>query len=312
MKNPVVALNGGLGNQLFQWFFAHTLIENRPFVLDLLFEKEDPLRQRGFQLDGLVRNCEHVAKGKDGAIAKFKFAIVTHLFNRLWLIAFFRSPLTWLGYYRENPIKSVAQSSRVPNPVRYAYGYFQKQQIIDGLNETIERELLPVVQSLLPNLLKKHNLNFPYTAIHFRHYLTEGLELTPVHFCNLSLKYFTEWNATNPGQEIVLLTDQVADVADLIELLRPKLVLDREQTTAWETLALMSGATRFLGANSSLSWWGARLSSAQGGEVWLPSDWSYWENVNPKDFHFESCNIAKAYWDISGFQSPTQTPKNFQ
>ena len=312
MKKPVVALNGGLGNQLFQWFFAHTLIENRPFVLDLLFEKEDPLRQRGFQLDALVRNCEHVAKGKDGAIAKFKFGAVTHLFNHLWLIAFFRSPLTWLGYYRENPIKSVAQSSRVPNPVRYAYGYFQKQQIIDGLNETIEKELLPVVQSLLPNLLKKHNLNFPYTAVHFRHYLTEGLELTPVHFCNLSLKYFTEWNATNPGQEIVLLTDQVADVADLIELLRPKLVLDREQTTAWETLALMSGATRFLGANSSLSWWGARLSSAQGGEVWLPSDWSYWENVNPKDFHFKSCNIAKAYWDISGFQSPTQTPKNFQ
>lgn len=305
LKKPVVALNGGLGNQLFQWFFAHTLIENGPFVLDLLFEKEDPLRQRGFQLDGLVRNCEHVAKEKDGAIAKFKFGIVTHFFNHLWLIAFFRSPLTWLGYYRENPIKSVAQSPRVPNPVRYAYGYFQKQQIIDGLNETVERELLPVVQSLLPDLLKKYNLNFPYTAIHFRHYLTEGLKLTPVHFCNLSLQYFTEWNAANSGQEIVLLTDQVADVVDLIELLQPKLVLDREQTTAWETLALMSGATRFLGANSSLSWWGARLSSAQGGEVWLPSDWSYWENVNPKDFHFESCNTAKAYWDISGFQSPS-------
>ena len=52
MTSPIVALNGGLGNQLFQWYFAHTLESEKKFRIDCLFEASDTeLGQREFRLE---------------------------------------------------------------------------------------------------------------------------------------------------------------------------------------------------------------------------------------------------------------------
>jgi hypothetical protein len=92
------------------------------------------------------------------------------------------------------------------------------------------------------------------------------------------------------------LTENREDAKELVKNLKPQLVLDKFDTTPWETLAIMYGASQFLGANSSLSWWGARLCSANGGEVWLPSQWSYWKNIDPMDYHFNGAKIVNASW----------------
>ena len=286
-KTAIVALNGGLGNQLFQWFFAHTLSKNGSFRIDPLFEEvEKPLGFSGLELRQLFERCLHVDRDSKGLVFRVPFKKVLHLANHMWEFPIFRPLLSLCGYYRENPNSEVAQSSSIPKPIRYAYGYFQNAQLMKLAEEAIEVELLPIIQANLNVIKSRFDLAAPYTVIHVRRYPTAGYKLTRIQFCNLSRRYFFEWAAKNGTQRIILLTEFKDQVTDVINLLNPDLVLDSTQTSAWDVLTIMAGADKCLGSNSSLSWWGAQLCSRFGGQVWLPSNWSYWDNVNTNAFHF--------------------------
>lgn len=301
-KSPIVVLNGGLGNQLFQWFFAHTLSKSGSFRTDPLFkEDEKSLGVSGPELGQLFARCLHVDRDSKDLAVQAPFKKLFHLANHMWGIPIFRPLLSLFGYYRENPNSEVAQSLRIPNPMRYAYGYFQNAQLMKQAEAAIEVELLPIIQANLQILKSRFDLETPYTVIHLRRYPTAGYKLTRIQFCNLSSRYFIEWATKNTGQRIILLTEFKDQVTDVIDLLKPELVLDSSQTSAWDVLTIMAGAEKCLGSNSSLSWWGVRLCSRYGGQVWLPSNWSYWDNVSTEAFHFEGCNLASADWDPSGF-----------
>ena len=302
---PIVAINGGLGNQLFQWFFAHSLTPKNKFRLDFLFEKVDSkLGQREFRLESVTKNCEHVLKDSKGGIKKLRSQRFWHLMNHLWLIPPFRTILQNIGYYRENPNQSVVQSKNLPTRIRYAYGYFQNHNTVENSLLSIQRELLPVIANEIHDVRVKFQLDFDFTVIHIRRYITEGLDLSPVHFCNLSLEYFTSWRNNFPDDNVIILTEDASKISNFILALNPKLVLDSKTTTPWETLAIMAASQRLLGSNSSLSWWGAWISCTLGGEAWLPSNWSYWGNVENSKIHFPRCRIAPSSWDLIGFNRP--------
>lgn len=303
MKKVIVVLNGGLGNQLFQWFFAHTIPHPEKIQLDLLFKGEDIEEggQREFKLEDLMVNCDHVFKGSDGVIAPLTFSKFWHLLNYLWLIPVFRPVLTHFGYYRENPNLSVAQNHVDIDKVRYAYGFYQNFRFMHGALEDMRDELDPIIDAEIKRVKTKFKLHKPYSVIHVRQYPTKGYVHSPVHFSNLSEDYFLNWNPSNSPKRVILVTEHRDQIENLISKLKVDLVLDSTLTTPWETLAIMAGSNQLLGSNSSLSWWGAWLSSRRKGECWLPSQWSYWENVDVKPIHFESCKIIQAQWDISGF-----------
>ncbi len=302
MKSPIIALNGGLGNQLFQWFFAHTLESNRKFRIDGLFESVDTeLGQREFRLEELAERCSHVSRDVKGLSKLSKFERFWHLANHLWLVPVFRPLMTKIGYFRENPNSEVAQSLSIPIPMRYAFGFFQNAKIIEQAHSALEIELIPIIKAKLRELKDKFDLKAPYTVIHIRRYITTGLKLTPIHFCNLSSDYFIDWAKQNARQRIILLTESADQVSEIIKSVKPVLVLDASNSSPWDVLAIMAGAQQCLGSNSSLSWWGAKLCSIFGGQAWLPSNWSYWPNVQTSAFHFEGVNLVNSVWDISGF-----------
>ena len=299
-----MAINGGLGNQLFQWCFAHSLVADKKVVLDLLFDGEDiKFQQLDFRLSELVARCHHIKKETTGEISGPKFRKFWHGVNYLWLIPskIIRSLLTQLGYYRENPIQSASQSKHMPKNIFYAYGYFQHDKIVEGVWDLVEFELMPYLQTVINQVIRKFNLESRYTVIHVRCYPEKGYTHSPIHVSNLSKNYYVNWLKENPTENLILLTENAEEVTELISLLRPTIVLDREMTSPWETLAIMANSSRMLGSNSSLSWWGAKLSALRGGEVWLPAQWSYWKNIDPTKILFDSCNIAEDDWDISGF-----------
>ena len=156
MKSPIIALNGGLGNQLFQWFFAHTLESNRKFRIDGLFESVDTeLGQREFRLEELAERCSHVSRDAKGLSRLSRLERFWHLANRLWLVPVFRPLMTKIGYFRENPNSEVAQSFSMPSPMHYAYGFFQSAKIVEQAHRAIEVELLPIVKSNLMEVKKK-------------------------------------------------------------------------------------------------------------------------------------------------------------
>ena len=302
MKTPIIALNGGLGNQLFQWFFAHTLEPGNKFRVDCLFESSDTeLGQREYRLEELAERCTHVSRDVEGLSRLSTFERFWHLANRLWLVPRFRTLMTSIGYFRENPNSELAQSLNMPNPMRYAYGFFQNAEIVEQAHRAIENELLPIIKLNLKEVKEKYDLKTPYTAIHVRRYLTAGLKLTPIHFCNLSSEYFIEWAKQNAGKKVILLTEHSDQIGEIVTALKPDLVLDASNSSPFDVLAIMAGAEKCLGSNSSLSWWGAKLCSIFGGQATLPSNWSYWDNVDSSAFHFKGCVLNGSLWDLSGF-----------
>lgn len=302
MGAPIIALNGGLGNQLFQWFFAHTLESGQNFRIDCLFESVDiELGQLEYRLEEMAHKCAHIDRDRKEISKLSKFERLWHLANRLWLVPRFRFLLSKAGYFRENPNLEVAQSLIMPIPIRYAYGFFQNAEIVEKTHSAIEIELIPIIKSNFEQLRDKFDLEVPYTVIHIRRYPTTGYKLTPIQFCNLSSGYFIDWATKNAGKRIILLTESADKVSEVIKSIKPALVLDASNSSPWDVLAIMAGAEKCLGSNSSLSWWGAKLCSIFGGQAWLPSNWSYWDNVQSSAFHFKGSNLVNSVWDLSGF-----------
>ena len=299
LATPIIVLQGGLGNQLSQWSFAHSLPTSNHFFVDPLHRFEES-NMRSFELEDVFRNCDHVRKDKFGKYIVPKIAILFRLLDRLWEIRYFRFFVESLGYFREDPRFDQEQSSQNITKIRYAKGYFQKQKNVEDIFDSVRKEIIPIVEKILPNITERYGLASNYTVLHVRRGDYESAVFTPTIIGTLNDDYFINGIQALDSSRLVLLTENREDVSDLILQLNPFLVLDKLDTSPWETLTLMYGANYLLGSNSSLSWWGARLCSARGGQVWLPSQWSYWKNISTDDYHFKGCNIIKSCWVQSG------------
>jgi hypothetical protein len=297
-----MAIQGGLGNQLSQWFFAHTISADSKFRIDPQY-KMSVVGFRNFELRPLMEKCSHLEHRIDQKFLPPFTKTFFRVLDSLWEFIALRSIVEGLGYFREDPRFDQNQSKSNSRNIRYAKGYFQKQAEIDKRFSSVEKELMPVVHDVLANLKKRMNLGSNYTVVHVRRGDYEVAEFTPIIIGTLSDEYFLRGLERMDTSNLILLTENREDVTDLVKVLNPRLVLDKFDTTPWETLAIMCGASQFLGANSSLSWWGARLCSAMGGQIWLPSQWSFWKNIDPADYHFLGSNIANAYWAQSNHQS---------
>ena len=297
-----MAIQGGLGNQLSQWYFAHTFFPHSHFRIDPLYEMT-VMGPRNFELQPLIEKCSHLEYEIDQNFLPLFTKIYYRILDSLWEFNTLRRFAEGLGYVREDPRFDQKQSKRSSKNVRYAKGYFQKQAEIEKIFNSVELELLPVLRETLASFEKRSHLGSNYTVLHVRRSDYDSAEFTPIIIGTLSDEYFLRGLEGMDTSNLILLTENREDVTDLVKALNPRMVLDKFDTTPWEALAIMYGASQFLGANSSLSWWGARLCSAKGGKVWLPSQWSYWKNIDSTDYHFSGTNIANVYWVQGNHQS---------
>lgn len=224
-----------------------------------------------------------------------------HLINHLWLLRPNSFIFQALGYYRENPNTDIITSPHLPTNLKYAYGYFQNYNIVNLSWHELKHSILTMSQSANEQIKSRFSLDFDYTAIHLRKYPTVGHKFTSTHLSNLSKEYFLGWRKKFSQDRIVVLTENHLEFKNVIDELKPDIVIDSKNSTAWETLSVLGGAKRLLASNSTLSWWGSWLSHQQKGEVWLPESWSFWNNVDTSKLHFPGCNTWPSIWDNSGF-----------
>lgn len=292
---PTIAIQGGLGNQLSQWFFAHSMSESHEFHIDPLYGFSVNI-DRNFEVNELISRCSHIAKNSQGAYCPMKMVGLFHLFDRIWEFKKLRFLIEDFGYFREDPRFDQEQSKKYPKRIRYGKGYFQKQGKIESIFGIVESELVPIVDEIYQGVKKKFDLVDSYDVLHVRRGDYETPNFTPINIGTLSDDYFINWSKERKYSPKIILTENKEDVLNLVEHLHPVTVIDKSLTNPWETLALMYGAENFLGSNSSLSWWGARLCASRGGNVWLPDQWSFWNNIAPEDYHFLNCNKAASLW----------------
>jgi hypothetical protein len=302
---PTVAINGGLGNQLFQWFFAHSINENQQFRIDKIFDSYDFTGQLHYQLAGLERQCNHVLNPAHGKRLNKTRRIIFSILNRSWNYSSLRVALRALGYLRESPKKTDPQNMEefYDRRVFYAFGYFQNVQTALQ-NCLLENELEPYVTAIAQKLLSRLGLREKeYDLVHVRKYPIR--EMRQVDIGNLSFEYYQDWIDRVGSKKLIVLCKDFREVEFLLNNYPDIVILDDSHVNPWEAIALMSRAQKCLSSNSTLSWWGAFLCNRNSGEAYLPSDWSYWGNVETTKLYFESCKIQISTWDIGKHDDPT-------
>jgi hypothetical protein len=307
---PVVAINGGLGNQLFQWCYAHTLREDRRFKIHKNFESNDFSGQLHFQLRSLELKCHHIYEENQNPVTRALHRSIFKLMNSLWHYPLFRKVAHYLGYLRESPKKDDLQNAgRFSNhATRYAYGYFQSVDTVLKsaiLEDEIDTLIAPLAEIVLKSLRLENN---SYDVVHVRKYPIQNMR--KVDIGNLSVEYYRGWIGKMDTTNLIALCKELREVESLLKIYPNVTVLDKNSLDPWESLALMSKASKCLSSNSTLSWWGALLCYRNGGDVHLPSQWSYWNNVNAFKLHFDGCKIQESIWDTSAwFDSTCVNPK---
>jgi hypothetical protein len=302
---PTVAINGGLGNQLFQWFFAHSINQNQQFQIDKIFDSYDFTGQLHYQLAGLEGSCNHVLNPACGKRLNKARRLVFSILNRSWNYSSLRVALRAIGYLRESPKKTDPQNMDEFSDRRifYAYGYFQNVQTALQ-SSLLENELEPYISAITNELLSRLGLaENEYDLVHVRKYPIH--EMRQVDIGNLSLEYYQDWIDKVSSKKLIVLCKDFREAEFLLNKYPDISILDDSHVNPWEAIALMSRAQKCLSSNSTLSWWGALLCKRNFGEAYLPSDWSYWGNVETAKLHFESCKIQISRWDIGKHDDPT-------
>jgi hypothetical protein len=275
----LIKLQGGLGNQMFQYAAAKSLAyrHNVPLFLDLSFLKKNNVSNlhftaRNFQLDTFVLDC---------AIAD------THLINKIFNKGFLNKMKSKLSknkinIYNEHSFTYDTNWVNLKPPV-YLDGYFQSEKYFSETKNVVLADFkfnYPVtsLQNMeLLTLIADNNS----VALHIRRgdyvskkstndfhgicsldYYNEAIAYMKLQFDNLKIFVFSddlEWAKENVVKEH-------RNYASLVSF-------NTAPENCWKDMFLMSKCKHHIIANSSFSWWGAWLAHHPEQVVITPRDW---------------------------------------
>lgn len=301
MKKIYLKLQGGLGNQLFQWTFGHYILTKNKNANKFTFCSR---RQADLEVQSKSRGVLELSPYCSHSVGANKMArkIVSdnEYLDRLWARKQYRFFLEKaIGLYREDPRFNVQQTLD-PNlcKVRIASGYFQSFNFLTSVHEAMLREITPVVKNHFNRVKQRYNLPNFFTCVHVRSgdYFNADVNDNYV-IGRLNLEFYTKVRKRIEKGPLILIAPEIDSISEIVRVLNPTIILTERETTDWETLAIMANADRFFGANSSLSWWGAWLGSLAKNVVYLPSHWSKNLILDDREYDFFGLKRIPAFWE---------------
>jgi hypothetical protein len=256
---------GGLGNQLFIWRAAHHLhaISNEPVQV---VYPNGVSSHRHLELKHLLRHCSHSISIKEpkelNKKVKFaqKYPSLNHRIAKML-------PPNFRVRVSSSPILGIETLGSKGSDF---LGFFQnakseKLEIFSPyqeINDVIEEQWQKL--RYIQKLSKKED----FQVLHVRR---GDYELLKNEYGLLSHRYFSK--NLDPSLETIICTDSENLSTNFLSQFKNCLVLTPKDLDSWQTLTLMVGSKYFIGANSTLSWWAARLRVENGLESVLPDPW---------------------------------------
>jgi hypothetical protein len=295
----VIASNG-LGNQLFQFCFAHFLTGSGRTVR---FEN-DPIfsKHRSYLLGDLNQICSHVGFKKNLNIshtnilgrAAYKFKIADRISA---LLVKKKLSLNILESEHDRFLFNVPR--KIPRDKELLYfGFWQHWKYVDSQMETAVVD----INKYLSYIIKSNSVyskNSKRVVIHVRRgdYLERGLNnilgvIKPESYENVLFKLKKE--AKN--LEIFTITNDFDLKKDPRYSKSFGTILDPSICNPWQALKLMADADYVIAANSTLSWWGGLLAVTKGGVGFIPNN--FFKNLDSKNA-FDSPLLSK--YDVDFF-----------
>lgn len=269
-RHVVVALSGGLGNQLFQYAAGRSLSLSLKceLALDLSWFLGGHNRKYGLDNFELPIKLLNSASRLPFGIKAFGAKISKKFFSSRFGLPVYREP-----YFHYNPSFQSINSPIVLD------GYFQSERYFLGCEVQIHRDLNfsgTFPEKCLPVYKKIQECDA--IAVHVRRgdYLTRKQNVAIYH--SLSIEYYID--AVNElakrlkNPRCFIFSDDIPWVRDHLRFGIPAEVVDvNSGDEAYWDLRLMSSCKHFVIANSSLSWWGAWLGKDPLKQVIAPRKW---------------------------------------
>jgi hypothetical protein len=271
-------LSGRLGNQLFQWAFAHRLAANYGSKVTLFLDSSHANGFKGDDLYSHFEKCEHVE-------AITRKDLVGLAIKSLDKISKINTPLS-LAIEKNLNFLRTKDSYLIPTLPRerpkLVTGFFINSRNVEQVEEVVYLE----IQKILGQIEFPRNLPENYQYIHIRRgdYVT-----TDFTYGLIGSGHYQRF--LNKELPLVIGTDDFNSAKSVIADLNPDFVFSSSDSSAWQALKMMSMADSLVLANSTLSWWGGFLASNRGKIVYSPSP--FYKNDDKNDEQLQYAKFTK-------------------
>lgn len=278
----IVKLNGGIGNQLFQFAFGKNIASQNKIKLKFDTTPFSADIDRSFKLKFF--NIDHgIADNTDLTYFTKNNTFIKRFFN-FFEIA---KPFRYKRYYKENGFKFNKNTKKLKSKNLYLEGYWQSEKYFKDISEIIKKEitLKDGLDKKFDDLVEKIKNNVS-VSIHFRKsdYL---LEKHSSIYSNLDNNYYQKAieiiNKTTKNPLFFIFSDDVNWVKNNIKLPSTSVFVSNGKNKDYEELILMSKCKNNIIANSTFSWWGAWLNKNSYKTVIAPKNWFKDKNTNTED-----------------------------
>jgi len=280
LDKKIVKLNGGLGNQMFQFAFAYVLAKKNDVQILFDFSYFD----ESDNLAAQIRNYELAAFNLECKVAQEEdLKLVTLLDNRTKVEKILGDILKIKKFKSQKNVirqKSAYEfDKKFFLPEMYYYeGYFQNEKYFKNYKNdlikcfSIKEELddknlstLKVIQST--ESVSLHIRRGDYVTLQC---VNEFHGLCSLEYYKKAIDYIAQ-KVESP--HFFLFSDDVKWVVQNLKINYPYTVVDFNQDKGYLDMELMKNCKHNIVANSSFSWWGAWLNENSNKIVISPKNW---------------------------------------
>lgn len=296
----LVKLQGGLGNQMFQYAAGKSLSKNKKHVyldhhfLDTNNTDTDHFTSRGYELY-IFKNLK-ARKAKTWQVRSFKSKSVYFIILRSFL-------QSSIKYIQQQENEYILFSSLKGIKHLYLDGYFQSENYFKNNREAILKDFqFPLLDPVNETLRKKISSTPNTVSVHIRRgdYLKSKriLDIHGVLPIAYYLKAINILQAKCPLIALFIFSDDIEWAKANLKLdnINLSFIDNNQGGDHWKDMALMSYCKHHIIANSSFSWWGAWLSE-NNGHVFAPYQW-----FNPLKVNFNIQDFIPDRWTIIHYE----------
>lgn len=285
MKTIRIQLHGGLGNQLFIWAAAHDLAKKNKCKIKLVYIRD---KQRRLDRPVELREIEAICKHSISVSTSKLWGIVFKAIDKLNSVLESKN----IDYGKIFGIYSLANSydvlDKLPANTVMIRGYFQDSKMVDRVTGDLVLEISKTL-----NAIEIEEKYIAKQSLHIRRGDTTSIAAS---WGILTLNYFNKYYISN--EKTVLCTDS-DEIQNTYSLKNPNIIISTDVThNSWQTLKILTEANRFIGSNSTLSWWAAWFISQDKNKIAiLPHPW------RPHDIQVSvSLVLEEVKYEVSEFE----------
>ena len=283
-KVVIIRLNGGLGNQMFQYAAGRRLAHLHGVELKVDISGFESYKLRKYALGAFSRQENFATLEEIEALTVRKQGFIERLIAK----AMGRKPVAVPSYVREKHFHFDPEILSLPDHV-YLDGYWQSEKYFADIEDIIQHEF--TVKT--PQEGKNRDLaaliaSCDSVNLHIRRgdYVADP-ETSRVHgTCDLDYYYrcVEKLLATVKNPHFFIFSDDYGWAGENLKLPYPTTLVNHNGVDKdYEDLRLMSQCKHHIVANSSFSWWGAWLCSNPEKIVFVPSRWFLDSSRDTKD-----------------------------